>query len=244
MRWIVTTALVVAGVAVTGCGIDQYADQGSATSTAGPAAAAPPGATAATGRAPAPQAVAIARTELAKVAVTSIPREDSSYQRDAFGDAWSDAAVGVVYARNGCDTRNDVLKRDAMPGTVRIKANTHNCKVLGGRWTSPYTGRVLTSTRSVQIDHVVPLGRAWAAGAKSWDAQRRLAFANDPDNLMAVDGSSNQSKGDKGPSAWRPKQPFQCAYAVHYLYSTTKYRLPVSPSDRAALGQMLGTCPR
>jgi hypothetical protein len=90
----------------------------------------------------------------------------------------------------------------------------------------------------------VPLGRAWAAGARSWSAERRLAFANDPDNLVAVDGTSNQSKGDKGPAAWRPRKPFQCAYGVRYVTSTAKYGLPVSRSDHAALAAMVDTCLR
>jgi hypothetical protein len=189
-------------------------------------------------------AVAQARTALGALAVKTIPGRQESYERDAFGDSWSDAAKGVEFGGNGCDTRNDILRRDAKPGTVRTKTGTTGCKVIAGTWVSPYTGATFTSTRKIQIDHIVPLSRAWASGASRWSAARRLAFANDPDNLIAVDGTSNQSKSDKGPSAWKPTRPYQCAYAVRYIRPATKYALPISASDKTALAAMLDTCPR
>jgi hypothetical protein len=187
-------------------------------------------------------AVAKAKQELAAERIATIPGKDASYEREKFGDAWSDAAKGVADAGNGCDTRNDILRRDAKPGTIRTKTGTTGCKVTAGTWISPYTGGTLTAKSQVQIDHIVPLGRAWASGAKSWPAAKRLAFANDPDNLLAVDGHSNQSKSDKGPSAWRPAARYQCAYAVHYLGSLAKYKLPITAADKTALTAMLGGC--
>lgn len=189
-----------------------------------------------------PKAVARARAALAKIPVRTIPGKDPSYEREKFGDAWSDAGVGIADARNGCDTRNDVLRRDAKKGTVRFKAGTRNCKVIGGAWVSPYTGATITAPRQLDIDHIVPLARAWSSGAKSWPAQRRLNFANDPDNLQAADASSNRSKGDLGPSAWRPRAQFQCAYAVAYLRPVEKYQLPLTRADVAALRDMLARC--
>jgi hypothetical protein len=183
-----------------------------------------------------------AKKELAAEKVASIPGKDSTYEREKFGDAWSDAATGVADARNGCDTRNDILRRDAKPGTIRTKTGTTGCKVTAGSWVSPYTGATITNKTKVQIDHIVPLGRAWASGAKSWTAAKRLAFANDPDNLQAADAHSNESKGDDGPSAWRPAAAYQCVYAVKYLGSLTKYRLPISSSDKTALTSMLAGC--
>ncbi len=209
---------------------------------ASPSVSTPPG----TGGSPTaadPQAVARARADLAKIPVRTIPGKDPSYEREKFGDAWSDAGAGIAYARNGCDTRNDILRRDAKKGTVRFKAGTRNCKVTGGTWSSPYTGATITVARQLDIDHIVPLARAWSSGAKSWPAQRRLNFANDPDNLQAVDASSNRSKSDLGPSAWRPRAQFQCAYAVAYLRPVKKYQLPLTRADVAALRDMLARCP-
>jgi hypothetical protein len=230
-------AVAAGGVAVSGCDSVVIGQPGATASPGGPGATAGPAQ-------PVPQSAAQAAADLAAIPVRSIPGRDPSYRRDAFGDAWSDAGVGVAASRNGCDTRNDVLKRDARPGTVRFKAGTHNCKVVGGTWVSPYTGATITSSRRLDIDHIVPLARAWVSGAKSWPAQQRLNFANDPDNLLAVDASSNRAKGDLGPSAWRPKRQFQCSYALVYIRAIKKYRLPLSTSDVAALRDMLSTCPR
>lgn len=237
--------LVVVGMALaallagSGCEGIQVLDP-TTTSSAAASVPADPGSVAN----PSKASIAQAKTSLGKLAVKTIPGKDASYERDKFGDAWSDAAKGVKYAGNGCDTRNDILRRDAKPGTVRTKTGTSGCKVTAGTWVSPYTGATFTSTRKIQIDHIVPLARAWASGAKRWSAARRLAFANDPDNLIAVDGSSNQSKSDKGPSVWRPAKPYQCAYAVRYIRSATKYTLPITSADKGALSSMLRGCPK
>src|SRR5688500_649355 len=92
---------------------------------------------------PASADTATANAALAPTAVRDSPGRHPSYRRDAFGDAWSDAGSGIEFARNGCDTRNDILRRDAQPGTVRLKPNTGECKVTGGSWVSPYTGATI-----------------------------------------------------------------------------------------------------
>jgi hypothetical protein len=241
----IAAALAAGGFAAAGC---DPAGLPVAGGVASPAISAPSTSTPPTSTPPAtppvvPRTASAASAELATIPVRAIAGRDPSYERTAFGAAWSDAGSGVADARNGCDTRNDVLKRDARPGTVHFKPGTHECKVTAGTWTSPYTGATLTRASTIDIDHIVPLGRAWASGAKSWTAVRRLSFANDPDNLVAADRSSNRSKGDLGPSAWRPRRPYQCAYAIRYVHSAKKWSLPISPSDVTALRDMLGTCP-
>jgi hypothetical protein len=230
-------ALTTCAVALTACSAELPLTGPTQSTTAGAGVGAGP--------APATTAAAVraAAADLASIPVRPIPGRDPSYRREAFGDAWSDVGVGIAAARNGCDTRNDILRRDAKPGTVKFKAGTHNCKVTAGSWVSPYTGATITSRTLVDIDHIVPLSRAWSAGAKSWSAQTKLNFANDPDNLVAADRKSNRAKGDLGPSAWRPTKPYQCAYAVRYIRATKKYTLPLSPSDVSALRGMLATCP-
>ncbi|SHM45667.1 HNH endonuclease family protein [Cryptosporangium aurantiacum] len=229
-----TTAVLVLGAGCSETGLPVL----DPTTTAGASAPAEPGSVAD----PTPASVTRARTALDGLTVKSIPGKDSSYERDAFGDSWSDAATGVQFARNGCDTRNDILRRDAVPGTIRTKNGTSGCKVTAGTWVSQYDGARYTNKSKIQIDHIVPLARAWASGAKRWSAARRLAFANDPDNLLAVDGSSNQSKSDKGPSAWRPPKAYQCGYAVRYIGAVSKYQLPITKSDKSALTSMLDGC--
>ena len=49
----------------------------------------------------------------------------------------------------------------------------------------------------VQIDHVVALANAWQTGAATWDPPTRVAYANDPQVLLAVSGPTNMAKGDR-----------------------------------------------
>ncbi len=123
----------------------------------------------------------------------------TGYDREAFGPAWADAD------RNGCDTRNDVLRRDL--SDVVLKPGTRGCVVLSGRLTDPYTGAQVPHVRgggAVEIDHVVALADAWQKGAAGWTAERRLAFANDPLELQAVATPVNRAKGGGDAATWVP----------------------------------------
>lgn len=180
-------------------------------------------------------------------AIRSLPHDPegealADYHRDAFGDGWLDPD------RNGCDSRNDILARDL--DDLVFKPGTHDCVVLSGKLTDPYTGRRIDFVRGdrtselVQIDHVVPLSWAWAAGADAWDTDTRQAFANDPDNLLAVDGPTNSAKSDSGPAEWIPPDgDYSCAYAVRFTAVLTEYGLPVTDADRRALLELASTCP-
>lgn len=134
-------------------------------------------------------------------------------------------------------TRNDVL--GAQLTDVVFKPGTRDCKVLSGTLADPYTGTsiVFTSGRdtssAVQIDHIYPLARAWDAGAASWTAAKRTAFANDTDlNLLAVDGPTNNSKSDSGLDSWLPPNTvFGCDYAARYLHVASSYGLAVTSGD-------------
>ena len=124
----------------------------------------------------------------------------TGYAREQFGPAWADVD------RNGCDTRDDVLNRDLVAKEWR--PGTHGCVVVAGVVRDPYTGRRLVFAKAdaaaVQIDHVVALSDAWQKGAAQWDAARRRAFANDPLNLLAVDGPTNAQKSDGDAATWLP----------------------------------------
>jgi len=197
--------------------------------------------------APAPTiSPADAREQLVRLRVvdrraTGVP----AYQRDAFGTAWKDVDG------NGCNQRDDVLLRDAVPGTARVQVQ-RSCPhdVLAGTWVDPYTGASLTfddlkdprQAQAIQIDHVVPLAEAWVSGAHAWSAERRERFANDLTVLVASDGPTNASKGAYDPAAWRPREPFQCAYATHWIDVKHRWRLAVDASESRALGEMLRTC--
>ncbi len=186
-----------------------------------------------------------AKALLDRLVVRPRPRGTEGYARDAFGSSWIDTD------HDGCNQRDDVLLRDAVPGSTRV-AQQGACDhdVLAGSWHDPYTGRTLTFTdlkdlhqaEAIQIDHVVPLAEAWVSGARRWTRARREAFANDLGELLAVDGPTNMGKGDGDPASWRPRKGYQCAYARRWIAIKARYGLEVDLSEKAALTQMLGFC--
>lgn len=169
-------------------------------------------------------------------------RRFGDYERERFGSSWIDTDG------DGCNQRDDVVRRDAVKGSVALAAD--GCDVLAGEWVDPYTGRrhVLADLKdpaqaqAVQIDHVVPLSEAWESGARDWSDDRRRAFANDLDALQATDGPTNASKGDSDPAAWRPRKGFQCRYAEVWVGIKARWGLAVDRSEVAALEEMLGFC--
>jgi hypothetical protein len=166
----------------------------------------------------------------------------TGYDRALFGQAWADVD------RNGCDTRNDVLRRDL--ASFVLKPGTNGCRVLSGTLHDPYLGRTIAFVRGpntsseVQIDHVVPLSDAWQKGAQQWSTPRRTAFANDLLNLLAVDGLTNQRKGDSDAATWLPpSKAYRCQYAARQIAVKAKYGAWVTGAERDALGRILATCP-
>ncbi|MFF9816389.1 HNH endonuclease family protein [Streptomyces sp. NPDC014006] len=159
----------------------------------------------------------------------------TGYERDKFGYAWMDSVPGdVPYAHNGCDTRNDLLKRDGQD--VRFRKGS-NCVVVSMTLHDPYTGKSIAWTKSrattVQIDHVMPLSYDWQMGASRWAKDKREAIANDPLNLLPVDGPANGAKSDSGPATWLPPDKrIRCAYAVRFAQVSLKYALPVTAADK------------
>ncbi len=185
-----------------------------------------------------------AGTALAALALVAVkgraPR--TGYDRARFGPAWADTD------RNGCDTRNDVLRRD-LRGFV-LKAGTHGCLVLTGTLHDPYTGRSIAFVRgqgtssAVQVDHVVALSDAWQKGAQRWSADRRERFANDPLNLLAVDGPTNERKGDGDAATWLPPlKSYRCAYVARQVAVKVRYGLWMTAAERAASARVLSSCP-
>ncbi|MEO5835033.1 MAG: HNH endonuclease family protein [Nakamurella sp.] len=166
----------------------------------------------------------------------------TGYNRARFGQRWKDVD------RNGCDTRNDILRRDLT--AIVVKAGTQGCKVLGGSLADPYTGTLMTfvqgtdTSDQVQIDHVVALSDAWQKGAQGWDASTRSAFANDPLNLLAVDGATNTAKGDGDAATWLPpNRTYRCAYVARQVAVKVEYQAWVTPAERAAIVVVLADCP-
>lgn len=163
----------------------------------------------------------------------------TGYARAQFGPAWADTD------RDGCDQRNQVLSRDLTAVTKR-----GTCVVLSGSLHDPYTGSTVAFTRGqgtselVQIDHVVALSNAWQTGAQALDVYQRELIATDPMNLLAVNGPTNQSKGDGDAATWLPPaKGYRCAYVARQVAVKTRYKLWVTPPERDAIARVLGDCP-
>lgn len=166
----------------------------------------------------------------------------NNYDRELFGPAWQDVD------RNGCDTRNDVLRRDLQD--VVLKPDTNGCVVQSGTLDDPYSGQAIAFVRGsdtsslVQIDHVVALADAWQKGAQQWDEAKRVEFANDPLNLLAVDGELNQQKGAGDVATWLPpERSTWCSYAARVVAVKVKYGLAVTVAERDTLVRILTDCP-
>ncbi|MEU7828114.1 MULTISPECIES: HNH endonuclease family protein [unclassified Nonomuraea] len=181
-----------------------------------------------------------ARKKLAKLAVKGrAPR--TGFEREKFGPAWADVD------HNGCDTRNDILKRDLKDET--FKSGTHDCIVLTGVLDDPYSGKTITFKRgqdtstAVQIDHLIPLSDAWQKGAQQWTADKRKEFANDPMNLMAVDGPLNGQKSDSDAATWLPpRKAYRCTYIAKQIDVKAKYDLWLTTGEKDAMTGILDSC--
>ena len=146
--------------------------------------------------------------------------------------------------RNGCDARNDTLKRDLTE--VIYKAGTRDCKVISGLLLDPFSGKVITfsSTKSnIDIDHVVALSNAWQTGAAYFDKTKRQQIANDPLNLLAVDFSLNRQKGDGDAATWLPPlKSYRCDYVARQIAVKAKYLLWVTAAEKDAKIKILEKC--
>ncbi|KOS55954.1 GmrSD restriction endonuclease domain-containing protein [Rhodococcus rhodochrous] len=244
-----SAGLAAAALLLTGCAT--ATDTG--TRSHAPTVAATP--TVTTTPAPAPAASpthipadASATSALATLATLPIKGRapKTGYDRELFGPAWSDD-VDVDGGHNGCDTRNDILRRDLVD--ITYKTATRDCVVLFGTLHDAYTGTTIDFRRGqdtsadVQIDHVVALSDAWQKGAQQLDEQTRANFANDPRNLQAVDGAANQQKGDGDAATWLPpNRSYRCTYVARQIEVKALYRLWVTQAEHDAMVRVLAGC--
>ena len=146
--------------------------------------------------------------------------------------------------RNGCDARNDILKRDLTD--ISYKAGTRDCKVIAGQLLDPFSGKVITFSTTkvvIDIDHVVALSNAWQTGAAYFDKALRTQIANDPLNLLAVDSKLNRQKGDGDAATWLPpSKSFRCAYVARQVAVKAKYKLWVTEPEKVAITKILSSC--
>ncbi len=163
----------------------------------------------------------------------------TGYDRSSFSH-WRDPD------RNGCDARNDILRRDLT--NLLIKSDSNGCKVLGGVLADPYSGKNIDfvfGASLIDIDHVVALSNAWQTGAFQFTSEIRLQFANDPLNLLAVSASLNRQKGDGDAATWLPPtKSYRCQYVARQIAVKKKYGLWLTKPEKVAMSTLLAKCPK
>ena len=159
----------------------------------------------------------------------------SGYQRSYF-------RLWVDNDSDGCDTREEVLLSEAIS---KPRAGSH-CSLLGGRWKSTYDNLVVSNSKSLDIDHMVPLSEAWQSGAFRWDAKTREAFANDlgfSRSLIAVSARTNRAKGDKDPYLWMPpNRSYWCQYINDWIAIKYRWGLTIDSNEKRDLNQKVSSC--
>ena len=184
-----------------------------------------------------------ARSLLAQLPVKGWDRH-TDFKRYRFGEAWSDD-VNVEFGHNGCNTRDDILRRDLAELMVR----PGTCFAASGVLHDPYTGESIAFVRgpdtsdAVQIDHLVSLSDAWYKGARDWDDVRRRDFANDPRNLLAVGSKANFDKAFRDATGWLPPNiGFRCEFVARQVEVKAAYQLWVSANEKQAMSAVLNNC--
>ena len=203
---------------------------------------------------PAPSPVAgtltAAQVHAAVAALGALPVKGrapkTGYTRAAFGPAWSDD-VDVDGGHNGCDTRNDMLRRDLT--AEALKPGTHGCVVLSGTLADPYTGHPSSSPGDARLRDGADRPRRRArrrvgqTGAQQLTPTQRRTLANDPLNLLAVDGPTNGAKGDADAASWLPpNKAFRCTYVARQVAVKQRYHLWVTPAEGAQIARVLTGC--
>ncbi len=178
---------------------------------------------------------------LAKDVLSELPVKGrapkTGYSRSEFGAGWASI--------EGCDTRNRILAKSL----TNLETADDECTVLSGELDDPYSGEIIlfrrgsTTSDKVQIDHVVALSDAWQKGAQQLSFEDRVVLANDPLNLLAVDGSANQQKGDSDAASWLPaNRGYRCKYVARQISVKYEYNLWVSQAEKAAMERTLNGC--
>lgn len=165
-----------------------------------------------------------------KLARKTLALAEAGYSRGKFGSGWADTDGDCQ------DSRAEALIAQS---STRVRfADKRRCRVVTGRWISPFTGKVIQNASDIDIDHVIPLKWAWDHGASTWPREKRERFANDPVNLWSVELSLNRQKGAKGPEDWLPPAG-RCGYVSRFFRIVKVYKLEPSSSQIAHYRELM-----
>ena len=152
--------------------------------------------------------------------------DDWTYEEDFDGDCQS--------------TRQEIL---VLTSRVDVRyTNPRNCVVRTGEWLDEYTGELFKVAVKLEVDHIIPRMYAHTHGGDRWTLEKKLAFANDPLNIMLIDRREIRRKRDRGPSRYLPRDEFQCEYINLWDQISEKYNLQLSTSDRSTISRLNSDC--
>jgi len=152
--------------------------------------------------------------------------DDWSFEKDLDGDCQS--------------TRQEIL---VLTSRVEVRyTNPRNCVVRTGEWLDEYTGELSKVAVKLGVDHIIPRMYAHTHGGDRWSPEKKLAFANDPLNIILVERREIGRKRDRGPSRYLPRKEFQCEYINLWNQVSEKYDLQLSTTDRSAISRVSDDC--
>ena len=147
---------------------------------------------------------------------------------------------------DGVNTRLEVLDRDSWYLVTWDEKPNGKLYIEDGLWICPYTGKSYFEPSDIDIDHMVPLKEVHQSGGYAWSKEKKRAYANDLSDtrtLVAVDDSSNQSKGHRDPAEWLPpNRAYWCEYLTKWVSVKDKWNLTVDQTEVDALKEGFRVC--
>lgn len=148
---------------------------------------------------------------------------------------------------DGEDTRLEVLKEESYYNIETVILEDGKKHILG-LWFDPYTGKIFTDAKDLDIDHMVPLKETHVSGGYKWDQAKREAYANelsDPQHLIAVMNSSNRSKSFRDPDSWLPpNRSYWCQYLNDWIDVKRRWGLSMDQEEADTVRKGLKICDR
>lgn len=180
--------------------------------------------------------------------VEYLPTPAEEYDRQGLFGNWADPDGNCFDGRN-----------EALQNTLTDVVVNDQCQVVSGVLVDPYTGYVENFERGqgtsqlVPVDHIVPAHYAWYVGAGEWSREQRVAFYNDPINLVATTQFANSGKSNLLPSEM--PETFrngstdtdydfigQCVVATGWLETATRYDFPILTNDANTIAEWMEYC--
>lgn len=125
-------------------------------------------------------------------------------------------------------------------------ADNLECVPAVGSWVDPYVDVEIDRTIDAEVKSLIPLEIVHLSGGDEWTPATRSLFVNDithPATLVILSRGSGHNPRNQSPDQWRPSnENTWCAYAIDWIAVKHRWDLDVTPEERGALTEMLGTC--